>query len=289
MMKALLSSLLFLAFLFGNGTLHAQGLPHTYTSTVFANDLADIQWEASAAFIGATTLGIANWRWGSQRKWVSNSEGWFSSQTDYGGADKLGHAFTSYAITNVLTERLIMQGRTPEQAARTSALFSSGLLLYVEVMDGFSRKYGFSHEDMTVNLLGSAFAYARHAIPGMRDRVDFRMEYEPSGHKGFDPLGDYSGQKYLLALKLSGTDTFRNTPMRYLELQTGYYTRGFSNTERAHGDDLERHVFVGIGINLSEVFFGPRTSDDSGLRRLGRGFFEHVQIPHTAMRNDSRY
>lgn len=287
-------ALLFL-LLVSKGTVHAQEIsqqtatPRPYTSHVFLDDLSDVKWEAGTVFVGATTLGIANWRWGSQRKWVSNSEGWFSSHTDYGGADKLGHAYSSYVITNALTERLIMQGRSPQQAALTSALYTQGVMLYVELFDGFSRKYGFSHEDMTVNLLGSAFAYARHAVPGMRGLVDFRVEYAPSGHRDFDPLGDYSGQKYLLAFKLSGTDTFRKTPLRYLELQTGYYTRGFSNTERSHGDERERHTFVGVGINLSEIFFGPRKSDDSGLRRLGRGFFEHVQIPHTAARSDASY
>ncbi|RJX31761.1 MAG: DUF2279 domain-containing protein [Oxalobacter sp.] len=293
-MKFIFSTALLLAFLFGTAGAHAQEMPdkrlmQPYSSQVFLDDVSAIAWETATLFTATTSLGVAKWDWGSKDRFTSNSEGWFSSHTDYGGADKLGHAFTSYTITNVLTERLIMQGRAPEQAARTSALLSTGLQFYVEFMDGYSRKYGFSYEDMTMNLLGTGFAYARHAVPGMRDLLDFRMEYEPSGHKGFDPLGDYSGQKYLLAFKLSGTDTFRKTPLRYVELQTGYYTRGFSKTERAHGDERERHVFVGIGINLAEVFFGARKSSDSGYQRLGHGFFEHVQIPHTAIRSDSRY
>lgn len=32
-----------------------------------------------------------------------------------GGADKLGHAFSSYAMTNLLADRLEYKGRSPER------------------------------------------------------------------------------------------------------------------------------------------------------------------------------
>ena len=44
--------------------------------------------------------------------------------------------------------------------------------------------------------------------------------------------------------------TIRGT-MVYLELQTGYYTRGFSKLERDDGFERSRHRFVGIGVNLN--------------------------------------
>jgi hypothetical protein len=289
MVKIFLLGALLLASFAGSSVTHAQETPTPYSSQVFFDDASAIKWETATAFMGATALGIATWEWGSQYTFKTHSEGWFGEHTKSGGADKLGHAFSSYATTNVLTERLIMQGRTPAQAALTSALITQSLMLYVEVLDGYSRQHGFSWEDAMMNLMGSTFAYARHANPCLRDLIDFRVEYERSGYKGFDVVTDYSGQKYLLALKLSGINTFRSTPLRYLELQAGYFTRGFSDSERKDGVERSRHTFVGIGINASELFFGPRKSEDSGMRRLGRGFFEHIQIPHTAIRSDSSY
>ena len=281
-MKRYRLSTLAVCLLVSNSPLHAQA---TETNSTLAEDICAIKWETASVFTASTILGITKWDWGTRSSFTSHSEGWFSRQTDYGGADKLGHAFTTYTITNVLTERLILQGRSPRQAAGTSALISSTLQLYVELMDGFSNKYGFSYEDMGMNLLGAAFAYTRHAQPGLRDLVDFRIEYEKSSRSNFDPVGDYSGQKYLLALKLAGMHRFHHIPLRYLELQAGYYTRGFSKTERAHDDARSRNAFVGIGINLTEVFFGRRAARESGYRRLGRGFFEHIQIPNTALQH----
>jgi len=163
------------------------------------------------------------------------------------------------------------------------------LMLYVEVLDGFSNDHGFAREDVVMNLLGTGLAYARTVNPRLRDTLDFRMEYQPSGYKGFRPFSDYSGQKFLLALKLSGFDTFKNTPLRYLELQSGYYTRGFSRLERDDGLERSRHNFVGIGINLNELLFGRRTEREPELKNLSRLFLEHVQIPHTATRSSNEY
>ena len=157
-------------------------------------------------------------------------------------------------------------------------------MLYVEVFDGFSNDHGFAREDVVMNLLGTGLAYARTVNPDVRDLVDFRLEYQSSGYKGYRPFSDYSGQKYLLALKLGGFKALRDTPFRYLELQTGYYTRGFSKSEQANGLERSRNGFIGVGVNLNELLFGRRPSEEPALKNAGRLFFEHIQIPHTAAR-----
>lgn len=198
--------------------------------------------------------------------------------------DKLGHGFTSYALTNALAERLLDKGRDPQQAALSAALTTQAIMLYVEAFDGFSNDHGFSKEDVLMNLLGSGVAYARIVQPGMRDLVDFRMEYKPSGYKGFKPLSDYSGQKYLVAFKLGGVPALRNTPLKYVELQGGYYTRGFSKAEAAEGMGRTRRGFVGVGINLNELLLGRRNAGEGAWRKTGRFALEHVQLPGTAVR-----
>jgi hypothetical protein len=99
-------------------------------------------------------------------------------------------------------------------------------------------------------------------------------------------LSDYAGQKYVVTLKLSGIDSMRNTPLRYLELQTGYYARGFSKPEREAGLNKSRQNFVGLGLNLGELVFGRRNEYESELHNAGRMFFEHVQVPSTAIRTE---
>lgn len=260
-----------------------------YSFSSWAEDVSTTRWETGAVVAGVTALGLTSWNWGSAKSFRFNSEGWFGTDTGSGGADKLGHAFTSYAITNVLADRLVRQGRSPGRAALSAAITTTAVMLYVEAFDGLSDDHGFAREDVVMNLVGTGLAYARTVNPNVRALLDFRMEYHPSGYKGFRPFSDYSGQKYLLALKLGGLHALRETPFRFLELQAGYYTRGFSRDERAEGIDRTRHGFVGVGLNLSELLFGRRPSQESELKNAGRLFFEHIQIPHTAARSDHAF
>lgn len=198
--------------------------------------------------------------------------------------DKLGHAFSSYTMTNLFAEHLQRKGRTPAQAALSAALLTQALMLYVETFDGFSTDHGFSYEDVIMNLAGTSLAYARQRYPKLKELIDYRMEYSPSGYKGngikgFRPVSDYAGQKYLLVLKLSGIHALKETPLKYVELNAGYYARGFTTQEEALGMQRTRTAFVGVGLNLSQLFFGDRSQNESWGKTAGRDFFEHIQLP----------
>lgn len=273
------------------GALACCGVVNAQTESVWADWRSDVlatSWETGAVVAGATTLGMKSWDWGSRKQFKWNPEGWFGDTTSSAGTDKLGHAFTSYALSNVFTDRLVRAGRPVERAALSAALTTQAIMLYVEVFDGYSNDHGFAREDLLMNLMGSGLSYARAVNPKLRDLLDFRMEYQPSGYKGFRPFSDYAGQKYLLALKFSGVDSLRQTPLRYVELQVGYYACGFSKAEREAGLERTRHNFVGVGLNLGELLFGQRSAQENELRNAGRLFFEHIQVPSTAARHENQ-
>ena len=264
-------------------------LPLAHSATQWVEDLHETRWASGTALATITAVGINNWDWGQHRSFHTVSEGWFGTDTVAGGADKLGHAFSAYALTNLLAGQLRREGRSPERSAWSATLTTQALMLYVEVFDAFSVRHGFSTEDTAMNLLGSGLAYARAVHPRLRDSLDFRLEYQASGRDGFAPFTDYAGQKYLLAWKLSGVPTLRDTPWRFLEVQAGYYTRGFSAAERALGLDRSRTSFVGIGLNLGELFLGgPRVQESPG-RSTGRFVLEHLQLPGTAVRSERAF
>lgn len=273
-----------LAALLAQGGVGAQAPP--YSTETFWEDARAVKWETGFLFGGAALVGARNWKWGSSHSFKTASEGWFGLDTESGGADKLGHAYSAYLITNGLAEQLQHQGRNPERAALTSVLITQALLMGIEVLDGYSIDHGWSTQDAVMNVLGSGAAYWRHVTPGMRDKLDFRLEYTPTTHKGGNPISDYAGHKYVLAFKLSGFAATHDTPLRYLELQTGYYTRGFSREEQLEGLSPSRHGFIGIGLNLSQLLFGQRADHERGALRAGRFFLEHVQVPSTAIRSE---
>lgn len=252
-------------------------------------DFRAIPLEFWSAFGGITVIGIRNWDWGSSSDFRFQEEGWFGIDTGSGGIDKLGHAFTAYGFTNMFADGLIHQGVNRKRAANSAAILSQALMMYVEVFDGYSVDHGFAREDVVMNLSGTTLAWFRNAYPGVGALVDYRQDYYPSGYKGFNPVGDYAGMKYLFAFKLAGIERWRSTPLRFVELHAGYYTRGFSKAEKDDGLLRTRHDYVGVGVNLNEVLLGPRRGPESFLRRTGRSFLEHYQLPLTSATHSRQY
>jgi hypothetical protein len=167
-------------------------------------------------------------------------------------------------------------------ASYNAALLAWGVMLGVEVFDGFSSDHGFSYEDLIFNFFGAGFSVMRNTVPGLREKLDFRIEYIPSGNvDGFHPFTDYSGQKYVLALKLAGFDRLGSTPLRFIELQGGYFARGFTEAEEERGESLRKVPYAAVGINLSELFFGKTKMGKTTFGRYSARFLEYVQIPYT--------
>jgi len=217
----------------------------------------------NAAAIGGIVLtvgayGVRNW-WNEDMdsRPSTRHEGWFSQGTYAGGADKLGHAFITYAGTRLLTPGFEALGNERSHALRLAGWTSFGVMTGVEVVDSFSKKWRFSYEDVTFNAAGVALAVVMEKYPSIDALVDFRLLYRQSDDArragDFDPIGDYSGQTYLLAFKADGLPALRDVPLvRYVELLIGYGTRGYEPPVEGNTDQ-QRRVYYGVGINLSRL------------------------------------
>lgn len=201
-----------------------------------------------------TYTGFKDWKWGSAA-FRFNAEGWFAMRTGSGGLDKLGHAYGAYMTGELLYWRLSMVHGGRPVTSLYPALFGTLLYQYIEFFDGFSVDHGYAYEDVIMNELGVTLSFLRHASPRFARLFDYRLFYYPSGGRSFQPMIDYEGQKFFGALKLAGIPGVERTPLRYVELLGGYYTRGFPRYARA--DVKSQHVFVGVGLSLSELIFRP--------------------------------
>jgi hypothetical protein len=106
---------------------------------------------------------------------------------------------------------------------------------------------------------------------------------DKDGETARSPLTDYVNQRYFLALKLSGFEQVRNTPLRFLELHGGYHARGFTREEEERGKPLQRRLFFGAGLNVSELLFGRRRG---GFARAGKSLLEYLQPPYAAIHSN---
>jgi len=228
-------------------------------------------WIVNLAGIGVVTAwGIANWDYFSQSP-QTTSEGWFSNDTASGGADKLGHAYTSYVLSHGLSSLYESWCINKNDAAAYGALSSLAIVGYMELGDSFS-EFGASREDMLANIIGVGFGYFTYKNPSLSNIVDFRWEYKPNSNTIGDFSTDYENSKYLLALKLNGFDFARNSFLKHIEFHTGYYTRGFSDAN----ETKERNVFIGIGFNLTDLFRRHSYNKTATL-------LKYYQIPGTSL------
>lgn len=211
--------------------------------------------------------GINTWDYGQYESHFT-SEDWFDADTKHGGADKVGHYYVNFTLTDILANGYESWGYSRDQAAFNAMLSSIGLTGFMEWGDSYSY-YGFSYQDFTMNVLGSVTAWFLYTRPQWRDKIDLRVEYTPTGDT-MDVFTDYEGLKYLLALRGGGFDDLRATPWRYLELHVGAYARGYETT----GATERQYAYVGVGIDLSRLL------ERGGLPKAARPF-RYLQLPYT--------
>ena len=219
----------------------------------------------------ATAIGIwglATWDYGSAGFNMGN-EGWFGHDTKYGGADKCGHLWSTYAFADALTALYKGWGYAPVKANMYAALSSWSVQLAMELGDATSETQGFSWEDMAMNTLGALTSVVMERYPELDRKIDLRMEYvfNVPINGIFD---DYSNQFYSMVLKLDGFDTLENTFLKYVEFSAGYYTRGYGEPD----EEQTRSLFAGIGFNFSRLL------NQNGWKKTGK-VFEYFQPPYT--------
>ena len=220
---------------------------------------------ASAAVI--IGYGITKWDYGDTISPINN-EGWFGKSTKHGGMDKLGHFYSTYLASRLLTKLYQHWGYDNQSGARLALLSSLGLSTLMEVGDIFS-KYGFSKEDMLANIAGSVSGYFLATRPNLANKIDFRIEYVPTPEGWGDFATDYNGMKFLLAFKLNGFLHNPHSLLQFVDLDIGYYAR--------HCDQdpfNRRYLFAGIGIDLAQLF--TRASHPT----IGH-IFNFYQVPYT--------
>lgn len=231
------------------------------------------------------------WSDGLTSDFRTQREGWFGPDTKFSGIDKLGHAYTGYFAVRAMTPLFRSVGNSPDDALRLATFTTWGAMTAMEVIDGFSRDYRFSHEDFIANTVGVALGYLMETQPGLDRLVDFRFAYRRSQLSNWDPPGDYAGQRFHVAFKADGIDALRDVPVvKYLELNVAYGAPGVDTPDewRLHDFALRRReVFLGVSLNLSRLLadaaYGGRRSS-TRVQRAADFAFEMFQFPVIAKR-----
>ena len=225
---------------------------------------------------GIAAWGFSQWNWGTE-SFHFHDEGWFEEESKTGGSDKTGHFYMTYLLSRIMASRMQDRGLSLEWSSFWGSVSGLTSMTLLELGDGTS-PYGFSKEDFIADSIGAALAYFIRAYPKVDEFVDIRFEYWPSGSsEGRDDFStDYSSMRHLMAFKLLGFDALKRTPLSLVELQIGYYSRGYRSYDTV---EESQHVYVGIGISLADL---ARRSEIHVLENT----FEFYQPGHTYVETD---
>jgi uncharacterized protein YfiM (DUF2279 family) len=213
-----------------------------------------------------------------------HDEGLFGHDTDNVGVDKTDHAFNSYLYADIFYWRLKRKAGPGFQTALTAGVLSLAAEAYGEIYDGFEASSGWSMQDVMFDFAGAGFSVLRNSIPGLADKLDFRLLLTPNRHfYSYEGKEHYRQQKFLFALKLGGFETFQHTPLRFVDLEVGYYASGFTPREQARGDEPRRHPFIGVGLNVNELLF---KHSDGWAGKAARSVLTYIQLPYTSARSE---
>lgn len=250
----------------------------------FGDRLDAVKWETLglAAYLTAINLpGLLK----NPSGFDFEEEGLFGKDTANLGVDKVAHAYNAYVLSDIIYARMKRKTGSSASTALASSAIAFGLDVYAEMFDAFEDRSGFSLSDVGFNVLGAGFSYLRNSVPGVRERLDFRLLLLPNRdiYSISNKKEHFRQERFLFALKLAGFPKVAQSPLRFVELHAGYYARGFTDRERARGDARERKLFVGVGINLTELLFRRSRSTISRVARTG---LEYLQVPYTAVHID---
>jgi len=221
---------------------------------------------------GILVWGTMNWNYFDSRP-DATSEGWFEHDTKEGGADKLGHMYITHITSRAFRKVYLDWGYSERDAGRLGIWSSLGVMTLMEAGDSFSSDYGFSYEDMLMNLAGAGFSYLMELQPDLDRKLDMRVEYWPEfgSDSESDVFTDYEHLKYLLALKAEGFDSIRKPWLRALELHLGYYAREYASYGVGQPDLRKRTLYAGLGINIGYLI----------NHWVETPVFDYLQLPYT--------
>ena len=191
--------------------------------------------------VGSTSLYFAWYKQNPQ-----SSFHFFDDNAEWVRMDKLGHIYSGYNQALLMYKGLRWAGYEEDKSILYGSLVGIGFQSTIEILDGFSSKWGFSNTDFIANIVGvSGFALQQKLW--REQRISLKMSYWPVSHPrdivssetglfslplnqraeslfgtGIESfLKDYNGQTIWLSFNISSFFKDSNWP-EWLSLAIGY-------------------------------------------------------------------
>ncbi len=186
---------------------------------------------------GTTLIGL-NELW--YKNYPRSSFHFFNDNGEWNQVDKVGHIYTAYIESQWSTKAFQWAGMKKNKAAILGGLTGFTLQTTIEILDGFSSKWGFSVGDISANTLGSAINVSQNILWN-EQRIRMKFSSHPVKYnadiktRANDLYGtsipelvmkDYNGQTYWLSVNPSMFIHHENKFPKWLNIAVGYGADG---------------------------------------------------------------
>lgn len=228
-----------------------------------------------ASSTGALTVGslfYLNVAWYSE--YNTGKFHFFNDSKEWLQMDKVGHTFTNYQMSRLMMGAFNWAGYTRKQKLIYGGGIGFTYMTAIEIMDGFSRGWGFSWADELANGLGTGLAIGQE-LAWKEQRVQLKLSYSESGLAKYNPallgeststqiLKDYNGQTYWLTVNPSAFIKRKNKFPKWLNVAVGYGAYGMLgghyNTVVAIDNDgnvlkfeRTRRIYLSLDVDLTRI------------------------------------
>ena len=182
--------------------------------------------------------------------------------------DKLGHAFTSYQLGRVGADVLNWSGVSKKNQLIYGATLGFTFLTAVEILDGYSKEWGFSWSDIGANALGTGLFIGQELL-WEEQRLQLKFSFHNTKYAKLRPdklgenflqeiIKDYNGQTYWLSANLHSFFKDSKIP-KWLNIAAGYGVDGLLTRINEPVDNLFtnqdriRQYYLSFDVNLSKI------------------------------------
>ena len=188
----------------------------------------------------------------------------FNDNAEWKQVDKLGHFYSAFYLSYGTSNALRWCNVGQRKSSLWGALVGFGVLLPIEIMDGYSDAYGASAGDLVANAAGAAFFLGQSSLWD-EVRIYPKFSFHRTDYAALRPsvlgngitgeiLKDYNGQTHWLSVDM---DKFIRFP-KWINIAFGFgaegmiYARDAQNLEagypRAH-----RQYYLSIDFDLRAI------------------------------------
>lgn len=180
--------------------------------------------------------------------------------------DKMGHVMTSYYLGKVGMEVLDWSGVSKKNQLIYGGTFGFTFLTAVEILDGFSKKWGASWGDILANASGTGLLIGQELL-WEEQRIILKYSFSQTNYAKQRPnvlgenfiqqaLKDYNGQTYWLSANIWSFNKESNFP-KWLNLALGYGADGMLYGENTISNQLlqnpYRQFYLSFDIDLTKI------------------------------------